>query len=459
MRQFIAIVLVAVIFLCNITVSSAQDVATAATILSVKSALEDVLKQFNAIIQTAGNEVRSTGVSLSQNAGNLLSDIDQKYANRLNDTVESLSKLERQTIDDAILLTKQMQQATESLAKTTGSEARLTIAEADITAYNALYSLPCRDWIPRVLYVTPSEVRPSGDIPVLTVRGNFLDLGDEPAISIDGNPAKLLSRSRNELKVEIPPHYAESIDKTKAVRVSMPLNQTTRTNVLWLWCTSQTRKVENELSAAVTFRPNVQFKVSGVISGTKGSYDYLDLEPQRYNRSDKNCDASYADNQQFCVPEGWQVDKVIGWAIFSANCNSNVSDPQVAGGNCMVVPAHLGGCGYDNFVVGKNCKGRGFFDYTIRLRAKKGARAPIEAWQFEQASAVPVQKSFVFTHPQSMDGFENPDWTYEISVQILEGKKAPYTIQASNVNPNPEIIVTRINAGVLSIEIKPLPHW
>lgn len=428
------------------------------TILSVKSLLEETLKSFNLTIATAGNEIRSTGVSLSQNAGNLLSDIDTKYANRMEQTIDSLSKLERQTIDDAIVLTKQMQDATLLLTRTTGDETRRAIAEADITAYNASYSLPCRDWIPRVLYTTPSEIRPSGDVPTIKIRGNFLDLGKEPKVTIDDYPARVISRNRNELQIEIPQKLITDTDRTKAVRITLPLEQQLNSRIL-LWCPSRLEKMDYPQTASIILRPNIQFNISGSISGTQGSYTYKDLPLQKFSRSDSNCDASYDVNQQYCVEEGWQVANVRHWEVASANCNSSVASPQIAGGNCMTVPAHIGGCGYNNYYLAKDCKGRGWVDYTIGLRAKKGTREPIEKWNFRQSSTVPFQKTFIYTHPRSIDSLDSPEWKYEVSIEIKEGARQPYSVVASNVNPNPENVVTRVLGGVLSIEIKPLPTW
>lgn len=440
------------------TNSFAIDAAAGMTILSVKSLLEETLKSFNLTIATAGNEIRSTGVSLSQNAGNLLSDIDTKYANRMSETIGSLSKLERQTVDDAIVLTKQMQDATVLLAATTGEETRRAIAEADITAYNASYSLPCRDWIPRVLYVTPNELRPSGDIPTIKIRGNFLDLGKEPDVTIGDLPARIVARSRNELQIELPQKLILDTDRTKAVRISMPLEQQLNSRFL-LWCPSRLEKMDHPQTTSIILRPNIQFNISGSISGTQGSYIYQDLPVQHFERSDNNCDASYDVNQQFCVPEGWQVDKVRHWEIASANCNSSVASPQVAGGNCMTVPAHVGGCGYNNYYLAKDCRGRGWVNYNIGLRAKKGSRDPIEKWDFKQSSIVPFQKTFVYNHPRSIENLDSPEWKYDVKVEVKEGSKSPYTIMASNVNPNPENVITRISGGVLSVEIKPLPSW
>jgi hypothetical protein len=455
MKKYVLVMLFCSLFTVSV---NAVDVAAGMTILSVKTLLEDTLKAFNTTISTAGNEIRSTGVSLSQNARNLLSDIDSKYSNRMGETVTSLSKLERQTVDDALVLTKQMQDATLAVTAATGEEARRAIAEADITAYNASYSLPCRDWVPRVLYITPSELRPSGDVPAIKVRGNFLDIGEEPNITVGDTPAKLISRSRNEIQIEIPPKLIDGIDRTKAVRISMPLAQELRSNI-FIWCPARQSKVSTPLTATFIVRPNIQFSIVGSINGTQGSYIYQDLPVQDFSRSDGDCDASYDVSQQYCTPEGWKVDKVRFWSVDSVNCNSSVNSPQIAGGNCMVVPAHLAGCGYDNFYLAKNCRGRGWVNYRIGLRAKKGSRLPIETWSFKQDSTAPFQKTFIYNHPRSLDILESPEWTYDVKIEIKEGAKVPYIIRASNVNPNPENIITRMLGGVLSIEVKPQPYW
>ena len=428
--------------------------AEALTILAVKSALEDALKAFNNTIVTAGNEVRSTGTSLATNAQNVITDLNGQLGKRLQDTVGQLSGAERQLADDAILLTRQVQQATTAVATQTGEQARQTIADADITAYNASYSLPCRDQTPRVVYITPTSLRRGSGAPEVRIRGNFLDIGAPPDVTVDGKPAKLISRSRNELVLGIPADVIAAISNSRSVAISIPAEEARRTN-LWVYCYDRNVKLSTPLSQAVLLRPEVTYAVAGSISGI---YDVFEPWSQsfHYSKSDNDNEANFDDTQQFCAPEGFTLatPSFASIKVNSANCNSSVGSPQVAGQRCVTVPAHLGGCGVDK-VAGQivNHKGRGWFDYDVTVSARRATPTALTAYAFNLASADGTQKSFQATHPAAAGNPPNAVWRYTVGVDVKEGTKVLRTISAGDGNPNPEGVSTRVANGVVYVNV------
>lgn len=428
--------------------------AEALTILAVKSALEDALKAFNNTIVTAGNEVRSTGTSLATNAQNVITDLNGQLGKRLQDTIGQLSGAERQLADDAILLTRQVQQATTAVATQTGEQARQTIADADITAYNASYSLPCRDQTPRIVYMTPTSLRRGTGAPEVRIRGNFLDIGAAPEVTVDGKAAKLISRSRNEMILGIPPEVIAKISDSRSVAISIPVEEARRTN-FWVYCYDRNVKVSPPLSQAVLLRPEVSYAIAGSIYGV---YDVYEPWSQsfHYSKSDNNHEASYNDTQQFCAPEGFALatPSFASIKVNSANCNSSVGSPQVAGQRCVTVPAHLGGCGVDK-VLGQivNYKGRGWFDYDVTVNARRATPTAFAAYTFNQASADGTQKSFQATHPAAASNPPNAIWRYAVSVDVKEGTRVLRTISAGDGNPNPEGVSTRVANGVVYVNV------
>lgn len=427
--------------------------AEALTIFAVKTALEDALKAFSNAINTAGNEVRSTGTSLTTNAQNVITDINGQLGTRLQSTVGQLSGAQRQLADDAILLTRQVQQASIAVATQTGEQARQTIADADITAYNASYSLPCRDQSPRIVYATPSSLRRGTGTPEVRLRGNFLDIGDAPAITVDGKPAKLISRSRNELVLSIPSEVLAKLTDARSVPISVPAQEARRTN-FWVHCYDRTVAVSPPLSQTVLLRPELTYTVTGSIGGV---YDVFEPWSGKfhYEKSDNDCGANYDDHQQFCAPAGYSLNPAVAptVSVNSANCNSSVGSPQIAGDRCVTVPAHLGGCGYDNLVFAKNCEGRGWFNYDVTVTARKATSTAFVAFPFSLASADGTQRSFQAVHPAAAGNPPNAVWRYSVGVEVREGTRLLQTISAGDGNPNPTGMSSRVANGVVYVNV------
>ncbi|MGF9565038.1 hypothetical protein AAIH70_16100 [Neorhizobium sp. BT27B] len=437
-----------------LTLSSITASAQGLTVMAVKTALEDALKAFNSAINTAGNEVRSSGTSLATNAQNVIVDMNDQLGGRLTMSISQLDGLQRRLADDAIVLTRQIQQATLAVTNAAGEQTRQTIFEADITAYNASYSLPCRTLTPRIVYANPSALRRGSDLAEVRLRGNFLDIGENPTVKIDGKAADIIARSRNELVASIPKEVIDSISDTRSLPVAVRIDQAKRTN-FWVYCYDRNTEMDSSLSTAIIVKPELYYNIHGSISGMYDVYDPWS-HTFRYSKSDDDCGANYDDTQQFCAPDGYKLNPSgpFGIAKYSANCNSSIGDPQIAGARCVTVPAHLGGCGYRNFYLGRECRGRGFFEYDVTVNAQVATRSAIQTYEFDHSSNGSVQRSFQATHPSAINPLPNVAWQYSIVVDIKEGTKTIKTISAGTGSPNPEGVVSRMVDGTVYIEVK-----
>jgi hypothetical protein len=427
--------------------------SSAVTVLLIRQGLEDALNKFNSIVNAAGAEVRSSSASVASNAQNVITDLNSQLGGRLTDTVDQLKGAERQLIDDAAELTRRLQQATIAISTKTGQEARASIAEADIVAYNATYSLPCRTLSPRIVYAIPDAIRAGNASNEVRLRGNFLDIGSVPAVTVDNKPAQIVARSRNELVVALPTEIVATIEEPRSVSVLVRAQEDRRTN-FWIYCWDRVVDTSGS-SQAILIRPPLSFHISGTISGTYQTATPWSHEFS-YSRSDGDCGASYQDNQQFCAPENFKLKAQDFSSInkISANCNSQIGDPQIAGERCVLVPAHLGGCGYDNLFLARNCRGRGFFEYRVTLRAESLVTSNIEAYNFTLSPKDDTQRSFQATHPDAAKNFLKASWHYSVVIDVFEGKKKIRTSSAGDGNPNPEGVTTRTSNGTVYINIQ-----
>lgn len=171
--------------------------------------------------------------------------------------------------------------------------------------------------------------------------------------------------------------------------------------------------------------------------------------------SDGNCDANRASDKTWCLPKGWRVADM-GIKRISANCNSSIASPSAAGESCAFVGARVAGCGYDNLVLARNCKGRGFIEYELTLSGTREDTAPIPEKTFTAKSAPDQRQThFVFHYGDAASSFAQPRWTYQASVKIQAGSKVPRTIVVTDTDPNKDGVVSRLEDGALRVDINP----
>jgi hypothetical protein len=87
---------------------------------------------------------------------------------------------------------------------------------------------------------------------------------------------------------------------------------------------------------------------------------------ERFESND--CAANTTQTKQYCLPAATPVGSFETKTI-SANCGSGIVNSKLDG-NCLIVTSNLRGCGYDNLIVARNCRGRGWLEYQISLTPK-----------------------------------------------------------------------------------------
>jgi hypothetical protein len=171
--------------------------------------------------------------------------------------------------------------------------------------------------------------------------------------------------------------------------------------------------------------------------------------------SDGNCDANRSSDKTWCLPSGWRVVQM-GIRPISANCNSSIASPSASGESCAFVSARVAGCGYDNLVLTRNCRGRGFIEYEVTLSGEHDEVMPIPQKRFTSEDRQnQSQTHFVFRYDDDVGRFGRAKWTYQANVSVKIRNKPARTILVSNSYPTKEGVVSHIENGVLSIDIDP----
>jgi hypothetical protein len=258
------------------------------------------------------------------------------------------------------------------------------------------------------------------------------------------------------MAIEIPAQIMRRVtDVDHTATIDLSLQAVHRSN--WrLWCSERVVSDVPSLLSQFDIRPPWRFEIAGEINGTyEQSSDWS--HEFKYSRSDDDCGASYDDIREFCAPEGFTLNANNFARItrVSANCNSQIADPQIAGPRCVTVQAHLGSCGYDNSMVAKHCKGRGFFEYDLSLHASNTSVTNMDAYPFHMESADGSQRSFSASHPAIANNLLSRKWRYSVVVKVFEGIMPGNIVSTGDGDANPDGVETRMTDGTLTINVKP----
>ncbi|WP_095991164.1 hypothetical protein [Cystobacter fuscus] len=418
---------------------------TTLTIGAVSNALSNAITDFKSSLETVGGEVRGVGNSLQANAQNVISDIDRVFGRNVNLTFDRMDAQQRALYRDAQALTRQVRDATTALATKTGDELRRTIAEADISAYNISYSLPCRTQTPRIVYVATPRLRLGRDTPEITIRGNFLDWPAASEVTVDGTPARVIARSAGELRVAVPDAIVGAITAERSVALRVPAEN--RKRKIFLFCS--TTKERLELQASATLVPRRQVSISAWIKPTTLVAETRKQLHNYDSGKSGDCDINTDVSQQVCAAEGWQVSDITHFAETGKNCGSNAGPPNVSGARCVHVPARLRGCGYRKYLGVKECKGRGWLSWDMSVGLTRDVRQDAQLQSFTVNAE--GQSSWSF-HYKPSENLRGPTWSYGARVQVAEGNKIEvYEVSQAQENAGP--VSARLIDGTLAITL------
>lgn len=433
--------------------------AAALTVLSVKSALTEVIQSMRDALAEATSDLQSIGNSMQANAQNVLADVDRILGKKLEYTFNRLDATELRLVEDTQALTNQMRLATQQIIAKAGDEARKTIVEADIAAYNTSYSLPCRDARPRIVASFPARLIAGRDSPKITLRGNFLRQGGEPVVTINGVTARLVERLDSALSVEIPAAVLQSAVDDEVLVSAKVSNLQTISRSLWAWgllgCHESTEAVVASPIALTALQPPYRYVVTGTVAIERTDYREVAEAAQAFaNTGSNQCDDNYRVDTQWCLTGPGTMVRADVQNV-SANCNSGFEGTTPSGERCVLARGKVAGCGANRgpFNTWLGCKGRGWLNYSITLIRKE----PYQAITTPKAVAKqgrPGELSFTFEMPSAV-GFENPLPRYTLQVEKRQGRKLAESYSVSHANPNAGPVTSRANASALAVEVLP----
>lgn len=459
MRTFTGVVVALCLILAAPPAAHAQG-TEALTVGAVKNLLDGALDDLDAQLDKASADLRSVGESFEKNARGVLADIDERLGDKLEYTLDRLEGQEQRLFESAQALAYQAQKAAEQIAAGAGEEARRTLFEGDIVAYNTSYNLPCRSHRPRLVYAQPAELVVGRDRPEVTLRGNYLNYGPRPDVRVAGRMARVIARTQEQITVEIPDAVLAGADRERSVPVSVKTGEVLR-ELTWfgLRCSETERAALRAQSLPVVLKPRDQVKVTAQLTPQVGTPERRTFNFSFSEDTGNSCsDRTRNHDRTWCVPDGqgWRLETFGGPSVSSRNCGSRISETRQVGDKCVFVGGRVRGCGYQNLVFGRACNGRGWLRYTMSIQAVRiqdATDGPAE--RFESASEDDAeQRNFLFTYGGTIaDGHEITGWSYEADVVIWEaGRKR--RIVVSDVNPNVEGVVSRVDeTGRLDVDV------
>jgi len=439
------------LFMCFSVSSWAQ----ALTVLAAKSALEGAISELRNALADTTNDLRSLGSSLQANAQNVVLDLDRTLGSKINLTFDRLDATELRLMEDVQALTKQVQAATSQIVSKAVDEARKTIVEADIAAYNASYSLPCRSAPPRVVASFPARLTARRSVATLQLKGNFLRQGNI-SVTVNDRPARVVERLDTSLTVELPLELINAVkdDEVIASATVSGLERIERSPRLWglLGC-GQSRSVVSEKPIGLSIiEPPYFLSLAGALRYEyTATRDVVEPEQQFSRMGSDRCDDNSRADEPWCISSGTLANVQV--REIGANCSSGWEGTVPSGDRCVLARGKVAGCGAYRHPITKTwlgCKGRGWLNYKIQLTRREAFQTATADSQVSRIGAAGTW-SFAIDMPNPA-GLTSPLARYNLMVSLMQGRKVISTYAITHANPNVGPISSRVNGGVLAIE-------
>lgn len=343
----------------------AVDPASAAI---VYKGIQDSLEQVNSLAETAGSEVKGAALQLEMQLKDLLAVLDDRLENRIDESFDRLDDSQKLLTRNAQQTLESTREAMDALRAKSFNSAEELLHEADMSAYNTLYSLPCRDKIPRIVYSTPKALRVgSSQVEQLTIHGNFLRLGDtEPVVKFGDRKLKIDALGDNDISVSLP------IDALRDVKKPTPMSLTVEgltkisTFNLLVGCPSFKRSVTEPVRTQLVVRPELIHTVAATLLGKVNAVvRHPEAFKFNYTENAGSCSTNVDASKKYCLQpdSNWTVGRADVTDKYT-RCPSSIGAAVTAKDDrCVVVPARLKSCGRR----WGDCKGTGKISYTITL--------------------------------------------------------------------------------------------
>jgi len=341
--------------------------------------LKSVIADLGTEVRNASGEVRTQGEGLISSANQVASELEYKFRGDMDRAFDKLNKLERKFFEDTETLIIQMRRSTELLSLQAFKQAKITIALADISAFNAT-SIIKKYQLPRIVMIEPQTIKLDTDELEVTIYGNFLDVKKNYLLDFTTSVGAIKSIKPSvidaqKLTFSIPEDYIDLKNKKNYLVSFRPYGRKNR----WI-CKDKIFRAE-PISLELTIIPRTVFSVFYSITPSVKipikqtfTFSYYDYS------NDCQIDANKSSPQN--LPLGWEfenpvdpieiVNKETGSddriVITTANCGSDIINRPRKDGNRVVVDYKLKGCGPEvSFIFKIGCKGRGWLGYQLFL--------------------------------------------------------------------------------------------
>lgn len=414
------------------------------------SGIQQIITQLSDLVDTTSGDLKSVIVQMQQSAQQLEADLSQRFQNDLSAVVHDLSTENQHIALEAANAMNSMQAAIAQVSAAADATALQAMQDADITAYDALYDIPCRQQVPRAVYATPSTVRIWADPGApgegankqnisFTIRGNYMDSYGAPAVSVEGQQAVVAGHNPNEV----------DIDLSGATITSLLNLQQSELLVLKTQLTGcQGNTIESDVS--VTIEPPIKYQITGRIAPTvdipysgKKSYPFYQMG---------SCTSNYSVPGSYPADPGTNVTDC-SVSITTANCGSGVNS-VVPAGNVCAVQAQIIGCGQDCFLGICNCKGRGWLGYNLSLSYDGMQMQPLPVYEIPPVTNG-NQLSYVFPYqPGLPPNRDTTQTTCDYYLRIVQQQGgSSQIVELTNYTPTPAGYLVDFNTDDCSISL------
>ncbi len=446
--------------------SDIDPASATAAIGLVMSELKELLGQVSTLVDQVGGEMRSVVLETESSISNLLNEMDVIFGDRLDVTIDKLDGLELRMAEDAQSLVAMTAQSVSRLNEGALETARIGFNESNILAYDALYNLPCRSKVPRLVYASPfsfriwgDEDKPAGDDVdsdelkreiYITVRGNYLNYQSPSAtvrVGTSGSPiqATVISSKSNEFVVSLP---SETIRELQGIQY--PTKLILESNIATCKEDSDSDTPDAKMvEADVTVLPSISYTVATTTKPTAKLPAFGSKTFSLVRNGNNRCDDNTA------VDKIWNVgptEEPVDWTLSTNNrCKSYVVSVQKSGRFSVKVDARVGGCGRDCFLGVCNCKGSGKLSYNLRVRYKDKVLKKLDEFTRVKDKA---QTQYSFPYPYNFPpGYSALTCEYYTRILVKEGGSEK-VIELTRADPNNGAYISRHNKNTCDVTVE-----
>jgi len=426
----------------------------------IMAELKDMIGQLSTLAETVSGEVKAATQQVQASASQVLAEMDHTFARRQDALMSDMTEQERRLAEDARVLIALGKKASLEIQDAAFENARETLYESDIVAYNALRDIPCQDKAPRLVFAKPRQFRiwpaenlvadPTATAPdgggsrseaYVEVRGNYMAFA-EPQVAVrvgsgEARPARVVGSNANGFTVVV---AGESLDELQGIPRPTPLTVET----VLQRCPHARDKQPVKTAASVTVLPPLTYEVAVTIAPRAELPAFGSSNHSFSEMGSNRCDDRKSVTQTFSVGPPAEV---LDWnlTVRSLGGNSHIQRVDRAGPYSVKVDAILAGKGRDCFLGICNCKGRGWVDYNLKVSYQTFSAVEL---QTSTQTAAQQKPNHIFRYPVPLPaGRRSLTCKYFARVAVSEGEQKT-DVELSDVTPGADTPAGRITSTV-----------